>query len=171
MSTVDEFTDEFTEANETSPSPQSAARRILIITCMDARILPTPTAAFGLPVGSAFTVRNAGVERDSEALRSVVIAQQRLTTREIRVLHHTDCGLETFDDNVLRTQLIRNPPKPGVVIRSTVQSMSFLPFKDQRQTVRDDVAFLREHPLVLAGTVITGWIYNVQSGRIERVLD
>jgi len=166
MSTADEFT----EVNETSASQQLAARAILIITCMDARILPTPTAAFGLPEGIAFTVRNAG-GRASEALRSVVIAQQLLSTREIRVLHHTDCGLEKFKDDTLRTQLIRSPPKPNVAIRSTVQNISFLPFQNQRQTVRDDVAFLKEHPLVLAGTRITGWIYNVQSRRIEEVLD
>jgi carbonic anhydrase len=85
--------------------------------------------------------------------------------------NQNDCGLEKFQDDGLRNELIKNPPKPGVAIKATLQGISFLPFKDPSETVRDDVAFLREHPLVVAGTKISGWIYKVESRKVEEVLD
>ncbi|KAF9520622.1 hypothetical protein BS47DRAFT_1335807 [Hydnum rufescens UP504] len=165
MSTADEPT----EVKETSFPLDTAAREILVLSCMDPRILPSPARVLGLPAGAAFTVRNAG-GRAAEAIRSIVVAQQLLTVKEIRVLHHTDCGLTKFRDDDLRAKLIADPPKPDVPITAAVQSLSFLAFDDLKQSVLDDVAFLKEHPLVLAKSKVSGWIYDVYTGETTRVI-
>jgi carbonic anhydrase len=75
-----------------------------------------------------------------------------------------------FRDEDLRAKLIADPPKPNVPITAAVQSVSFLPFDDLKQSVLDDVAFLKEHPLVLAKSKLSGWIYNVHTGETTRVI-
>ncbi|KAF8334127.1 carbonic anhydrase [Cantharellus anzutake] len=154
-------------ASDRKGLPLPPARKVLVLTCMDARI--HPAQSLGLKEGDAHVVRNAG-GRASDALRSIVISQQLLGTKEIVVLHHTDCGMLTFQDNSLRDKLKENPPKPNAPIASTVESIAFLAFSNLDQSVKDDVSFLKEHPLVLPETVITGWIHDVKDGSIKQVV-
>ncbi|KAG8925691.1 hypothetical protein FRC01_009826 [Tulasnella sp. 417] len=145
------------------------ARKVVIITCMDARI--DPAASLGLKEGDAHVIRNAG-GRAQEALRSVIISQQLLGTREVVLFHHTDCGMLTFKDDVLRAKL-KESVKADVrdAVGPTVDQISFLPFPDLEQSIKEDVAYLKGSPLLLEETKskITGWIYDVYSGKVTQV--
>ncbi|KAK7425148.1 hypothetical protein QQX98_000062 [Neonectria punicea] len=138
------------------PSPPS--RKVLVVTCMDARL--DPAKALGLELGDAHVIRNAG-GRAVEAMRSILISQQLLGTREIIVLHHTGCGMQKFSDSEFRTKVRKE-------LNEDVDHMSFLPFNDLRQSVLDDVQLLKKSPLVL-NVPISGYIYDVKTGLIEQV--
>jgi len=140
------------------------SRKVIVLTCMDARI--DPAASLGIKEGEAHIIRNAG-GRASDALRSVVISQQLLGTREIVVFHHTDCGMLTFSDDALRNKL-----KDGAsaAIVPLVDSFAFLPFGNLEESVKEDVAYLKANPLVLPSTPISGWIYDVHSGKVTQVV-
>ncbi|KAJ6780565.1 hypothetical protein PWT90_11056 [Aphanocladium album] len=125
---------------------------------MDARI--DPAKALGLAEGDAHVIRNAG-GRASEALRSVLISQQLLGTREIVLIHHTDCGMLTFTDEVLRNKVKEE-------LKENVDHVSFLPFPDLKESVVEDVALLKKSGLVL-DVPITGYIYDVKTGAINKV--
>jgi len=105
-------------------------------------------------------IRNAG-GRAEDALRSVVISQQLLGTREIVVIHHTDCGMLTFSDDSIRTKIRKE-------LDANADHIAFLPFSDIKQSVLDDIKILKENPLVL-DVPITGYIYDVTTGKIEKV--
>jgi len=146
---------------------QLPARKVVVVTCMDPRLLPAQ--ALGLVEGDAFIVRNAG-GRAAEALRSILVAQQVIGAKDIAVFHHTDCGMLKFKDYHLREKLKANPPKKNVSVSSAVESISFLTFDDLEQSVRDDVSFLKEHPLIFEDSKITGWIYDVKDGKIRQIV-
>ncbi|KAJ5460427.1 uncharacterized protein N7458_001979 [Penicillium daleae] len=133
-------------------------RKVAVVACMDARL--DTARALGLEEGDAHVIRNAG-GRASDALRSIVISQQLLGTREIVVVHHTDCGMLTFSDEVIRSK-IRSE------IKQDADHIAFLPFGDLEQSVLDDIQILKESPLVL-DVPITGYIYEVESGKIVKV--
>jgi len=105
--------------------PMPPRRRVAIVTCMDARILPS--RILGLDVGDAHVIRNAG-GRAAEAVRSLVISQQLLGTREVAVIHHTDCGMLTFTNEALRA---RTRSELGIE-----SELDFLPFSSVEQSVR-----------------------------------
>ena len=136
------------------------ARRVAILTCMDARL--DPAKFLGLEEGDAHVVRNAGGRATADALRSLIISQQLLGTREIVVIHHTDCGMLTFTDDRLRRQLRERFGVPA-------DDWAFLPFTDLAQSVRDDIAVIRRSPFILPETTITGFIYDVRTGRLSQV--
>lgn len=135
------------------------ARKVTVVTCMDARL--DPAKALGLQEGDAHVIRNAG-GRLADGLRSVIISQRLLGTREIVLIHHTDCGMLTFSDEDLRDQLKSETGK-------NTDYIAFLPFGDVKQSVIDDVNFLKESPLVL-DVPISGYIYHVHSGALEKVV-
>ncbi|KAH9912250.1 carbonic anhydrase [Epithele typhae] len=126
--------------------PLPPSKKLLIVTCMDARI--NVYAELGIREGEAHIVRNAGGVA-KEALRSIIISQRLLGTREIAVFHHTGCGMLTFDTAGLREQ--------------AVDEFEFL-------DVESDVKFLQEHPLVLPETKVTGWVYEVETGKIRQIV-
>ncbi len=140
--------------------PMPPARRLAVLTCMDARI--DPAKALGLAAGDAHVVRNAGGRASDDALRSLVISQQLLGTREVIVLHHTDCGMLTFTNDQLSDKLRE---AFGVDTAGT----DFLPFADLEQSVRDDVAAIRASPLVPDDVAVRGFVYDVRSGRLREV--
>lgn len=135
------------------------ARKVVVVTCMDARL--DPAKALGLKEGDAHVIRNAG-GRLAEGLRSVIISQRLLGTREVVVIHHTDCGMSTFSDDDLRSQLRKETGK-------NTDYIAFHPFSDLKQSVIDDVNFLKENELVL-DVPISGYIYDVSTGGIEKVV-
>ena len=97
-----------------------------------------------------------------DALRSIIISQQLLATREIAVFHHTDCGMRTFKNEAFQRDLTQEYPNA----RQEIESIDFLPFLDTEESVKNDVKFLKEHPLVLDESTITGWIYDVKTGKV-----
>jgi carbonic anhydrase len=158
--------DELVEANRTfarsfteGELPMPPKRRVAVVTCMDARILPAEI--LGLQFGDAHVIRNAG-GRAREALRSLVISQQLLGTREVAVIHHTDCGMLTFTNQSLRDKVKQE-------LHADASHIDFLPFSDVEQSVLDDVTFLLGSPLIPDAVPIRGFIYDVRSGRLTEV--
>jgi carbonic anhydrase len=163
MSVIDELfqaNEHFANAlGEVESPPLPPARRVAILTCMDARIVPA--RIFGLEEGDAHVIRNAG-GLAQEGLRSLVISQRLLGTNAIAVIHHTDCGMLTF----------KNEDVYGKVrddLGADASDIDFMPFGDLEQSVRDDVTFLKESPLIADDTEIRGFVYDVQTRRLGEV--
>jgi carbonic anhydrase len=139
--------------------PMPPGRKFAVVACMDARL--DPAKALGLEEGDAHVIRNAG-GRAADALRSLVISQRLLGTNTVIVVHHTDCGMQTFDNQMLH----------GIVreqLGADASGIDFLPFSDLEQSVRDDVALIRNSPLIPDEIAVTGFIYDVKTGRIHQV--
>lgn len=155
---------EFLKANEAHAStfqkghlPMPPGRRVAVVTCMDARL--DPARFLGLEEGDAHVVRNAGGRVSEDAIRSLVISQQLLGTNTVVVIHHTDCGMLTFSNADLRTKLKQE-------LNADADHIDFLPFKNLEQSVRDDVATIKSSPLIPKGVEVSGFIYDVRSGRL-----
>ena len=131
---------------------------------MDARI--DPAAAFGIDLGDAHVVRNAGAHA-RDAFRSIIISQQLLGTREVIVVKHTGCGMLTFSNQDAHG-LVRENLGPRAV--AEIGNLDFLPFSDLEAAVRDDVEYLKKSAAVPEGTPITGWVYEVESGKVRQVV-
>ena len=158
--------------------PMPPGRRFAILTCMDARLDPAKFA--GLAEGDAHVIRNAGGRASDDAIRSLVISYKLLGTREWFVVHHTDCGMETFTDEVMRGLLAssletatigkdgwRDVGKgPG---SSEGRYIDWLTIADNARSVVEDVARIRNHPLVNKSIPVHGYIYDVRSGRLVEV--
>jgi carbonic anhydrase len=158
--------------------PLPPGRRFAILTCMDARIDPAKLA--GLSEGDAHVIRNAGGRASDDALRSLVISYKLLGTREWFVIHHTDCGMELFTDEIMRDLLSKSLETASVDAsgwRDTGEGpgsshgefIDWLTIKDQPASVVTDVERIRNHPLVPRGIAIYGYIYDVRSGRLVEV--
>src|SRR6266699_4463011 len=155
---------EFQKANDAYASsfskgnlPMPPARHVAVLTCMDARLLPS--RFLGLEEGDAHVIRNAGGRASDDAIRSLAISQQLLGTNEVVVIHHTDCGMLTFSNEDLRKKL-----KPE--LNADAEHIDFLPFKDLEQSVRDDVATIRNSPFIPKNIEVSGFIYDVRSGKL-----
>jgi carbonic anhydrase len=162
MSTIDELV----KANEAYAAnfdrgdlPLPPARGIAIVTCMDARILPS--RALGLEEGDAHVIRNAG-GRARDALRSLIISQRLLGTREVVVIHHTDCGMLTFSNRDLRQKVQED-------LGQDTGEFDFLPFKHLDDSVREDIEFLQATQLLDPETLIRGFVYDVKTGKLREV--
>ncbi|KAI0080026.1 carbonic anhydrase [Panus rudis PR-1116 ss-1] len=150
---------------EKAKLPLPPAKKLAIVTCMDARI--NVYAELGINEGDAHIIRNAGGSA-KDALRSIIISQRLLGTREIAVFHHTGCGMLTFNTPQLR-QLVKesDPSNPSL---NAVDQIDFLEFSELEQSVKEDVEYLRNNPLVLKETVVTGWVYDVETGKIRKIV-
>ncbi|MGQ5702014.1 beta-class carbonic anhydrase [Sandaracinobacteroides sp. A072] len=151
------------------------ARGFAILTCMDARLDPAKYA--GLAEGDAHVIRNAGGRASDDAIRSLVISHKLLGTREWFVIHHTDCGMELFDGPTIATLLETSRATASFDGKSWANQQSeggsregwhvaWLNFKDLAQSVRDDVARIRNHPLTPDDIPVHGFIYDVKSGQL-----
>lgn len=134
------------------------------MTCIDARI--DSHAAFGIGLGDAHVVRNAGASA-RDALRSVVISQLLMGTREVLVVKHAGCGMLTFTGDAARAMLRE---QRGEAAAAEIAGLDLLEFADLEQAVRDDVAFLKGNAAVLDDIPITGWVYEVETGRVRQVV-
>jgi carbonic anhydrase len=154
------------------------SRRFAILTCMDARLDPAKYA--GLAEGDAHIIRNAGGRASDDAIRSLVISYKLLGTREFFVIHHTDCGMQFFSNEIMRQLLAssletaeRTPNGFRDVGRGPGsregEYIDWLTIKDQQQSVIDDVERIRNHPLVPNSIPVHGLIYDVRSGRLIEV--
>jgi len=158
--------------------PMPPGRRFAILTCMDARLDPAKFA--GLSEGDAHVIRNAGGRASDDAIRSLVISYKLLGTREWFVIHHTDCGMETFTDEIMRGLLASSLKTASVDASGWHDSgegpgsregdyIDWLTIKDQAESVTSDVRRIRNHPLVSGSIPIYGYIYDVRSGKLIEV--
>lgn len=130
---------------------------------MDARI--DPAAAFNIPLGAAHVIRNAGASA-RDAFRSLVISQQLLGTTEVLVVKHTGCGMLTFDNEAARAIVKKNK---GDAAAKEVEDLDFLAFPELEEKVKEDVDWLKTRA-VEDGVKVTGWIYEVETGRVRKVV-
>jgi len=154
------------------------ARRFAILTCMDARLDPARFA--GLSEGEAHVIRNAGGRASDDAIRSLVISYKLLGTREWFVIHHTDCGMLAFTNEIMRSLLEHSLETaqleggkwkdvgrgPGSV---EGQFIEWLTIRDQASSVVADVERIKAHPLVPKHIPVYGYIYDVGTGRLIEV--
>jgi len=154
------------------------ARSFAILTCMDARLDPAKYA--GLAEGDAHVIRNAGGRASDDAIRSLVISYKLLGTREFFVIHHTDCGMEFFSNDVIRGLLASSLETAELTANGfrdvgrgpgsrAGEYIEWLTIANQKQAVIDDVERIRNHPLVPKSIPIYGFIYDVHSGRLIEV--
>lgn len=145
-----------------NPGPPPTAR-IAIVTCMDARI--SPFEMFNLSLGEAHVIRVGG-GRAPDALRSLIASEHVLGTNEIMIVHHTDCGFSKAPNEDAARLEVRES-----LGGTSVDWMSFMLLKsDMKDSVRDDVRFLKESPYIKKGAVISGWIYDTVKGTVEEVV-
>jgi carbonic anhydrase len=161
-----------------SELPLPPARRFAILTCMDARLDPAKYA--GLAEGDAHVIRNAGGRASDDAIRSLVISHKLLGTQEWFVIHHTDCGMMLFSDDVMAGLLEQSLDTADFTNGRWVDRghgpgscdghyIKWLTFADLKQSVIDDVRRIREHPLVPRYIPIHGYYYDVKTGRLVEV--
>lgn len=154
------------------------ARRFAILTCMDARLDPAKYA--GLAEGDAHVIRNAGGRASDDAIRSLVISYKLLGTAEWFVIHHTDCGMEFFTNDVMSGLLASSLETaqlgaggftdigkgPG---STEGRYINWLTIANADESVVEDVLRIRNHPLVPSNIPIYGYIYDVRSGRLVEI--
>jgi carbonic anhydrase len=146
-------------APEQSALPRAPARKLAVLACMDARI--DPNKLLGLNDGDAHVIRNAGGVVSDDAVRSLAISQNLLGTEEIVLIHHTDCGLlNVTDDEVAAKLEAETGQKPDWPIHA---------FDDLEQNVRTSIAKLEQSPFVPHTDRITGYVYEVETGRLREV--
>lgn len=150
------YADRYSTGDLSSPP----ARRVAVLTCMDARLLPH--RFLGLAEGDAHVIANAGGRASDDALRSLILSYKLLGTREILVIHHTDCGMQTFDNEQIHEALRRDTG-------ADASAIDFLPFRDLDQSVRDDVRTIRDSPLIPDEIPVRGYVFDVRTGRLREI--
>ena len=154
------------------------ARGFAILTCMDARLDPAKYA--GLSEGDAHVIRNAGGRASDDAIRSLVISYKLLGNKEWFVIHHSNCGMEFFTDEVIRGLLANSLETAALGAEgffevgtgpgsAEAKYIDWLTISDQAQSVTEDVARIKAHPLVPKGIPVYGYIYDVTTGRLIEV--
>ena len=152
---------EFQQSFRDGDKPTPPARKVAIVTCMDARI--HPEKALGLEIGDAHMIRNAGGRASDDALRSLVISSRLLGTTEFAVIHHTECGMLTFTNDDLHAKL---HDETG----TEASHIDFLTFSDLEQSVRDDVSAILASPFIDDSIAVSGYIYDVKTGAVTQVV-
>lgn len=130
---------------------------------MDARIIPSE--AFGIAIGDAHVIRNAGGSA-RDALRSILISQQLLGTKEILLVKHTGCGMLTFSNEDAHKLVAE---KLGGTAAAEIATLDFLPFAHLDLAVREDLAFLKKQAAVPEDVKISGWVYEVETGKVRQI--
>ncbi len=162
MSVTDELlrnNEEYAEAFDKGDLPIPPAKNIAIVTCMDARL--SPYVMLGLEEGDAHVIRNAGGVITNDEIRSLMISQRLLGTREIMLIHHTDCGMLTFEDDEVKGQIQEEVGiKPDFALES---------FSDLEEDVRQSVARVQASPFIPHKESVRGFVYEVETGRLREV--
>lgn len=163
---------------EKASLPMPPGRKIAVLTCMDARLDPAKYA--GLAEGDAHVIRNAGGRASDDAIRSLVISHKLLGTNEWLVIHHTDCGMETFTNEII-TGLLKESLETATIDQNGWRNLNnnggssegryvnWLSVTNQEESVLEDVTRIRNHPLVSKSVSIYGFIFNVNSGQLIEV--
>ena len=158
--------------------PLPPGRHFTVLTCMDARLDPAKYA--GLSEGDAHVIRNAGGRASDDAIRSLVISYKLLGTKEFFIVHHTDCGMVLFNNQIMG-DLLSKSLEQAVVDENGWRDVGqgpgspegakidWLTFTDDRQAVIDDVKKVRNHPLVPKNIPVYGYLYDVRTGKLEEI--
>ena len=159
-------TDELLRNNERYASgfekaelPIPPAKRVAVVACMDARL--DVHKILGLEEGDAHVIRNAGGVITDDEIRSLTISQRLLGTREIILIHHTDCGMLTFSDDELKAQIHEDV---GLKPHFSMES-----FSDLEEDVRQSIARIQASPFVPHKESVRGFIYEVETGKLREV--
>jgi carbonic anhydrase len=162
MSQTDELlknNEAYAEKFDKGGLPLPPARKVAVVACMDARL--NPSYLLGLEEGDAHVIRNAGGVITDDEIRSLAISQRLLGTEEIILIHHTDCGMLTFQDDEFRRQI---QDETGIKPPWTAES-----FADLEEDVRQSKARIEASPFVPRKESIRGFIYDVDTGRLQEV--
>ncbi|KAJ7592568.1 carbonic anhydrase [Mycena floridula] len=139
----------------------------IIVTCMDPRV--DPYTQFGANILKNGVIQNGG-GRTKDALRSIITVQQ-LGVRNVAVIHHTDCKLTHFSNEKLRAAVKKAHPGDEAATTKAVEEIDVMAFSgDIDDSVREDVEFLRSHPLILKETTVTGWTLDLETGKVHKVV-
>ncbi|MBX6389667.1 MAG: carbonic anhydrase [Frankia sp.] len=154
------FADRRARGGRAEALPAPPALRVAVLACMDARL--DVAAVLGLPEGAAHVIRNAGGVVTDDAIRSLAISQHELGTREIVVIQHTGCGMQTITDDGFRDRLQqRTGSRPGWPVGA---------FRDLDESVRAATRELAESPFLRLSTSIRGFVYDVATGALREVV-
>ena len=162
MSNTDELVannEKYAETFDKRDLPLPPARKLAIVACMDARV--SPYALLGLKEGDAHVIRNAGGVVTDDEIRSLAISQRLLGTEEIMVIHHTDCGMLTFNDDDFKAQI-----EQDTGIKPTWAAEAF---SDLDQDVRQSIARINASPFIPRKDSVRGFVYEVETGRLREV--
>ena len=163
MSSVDkllEYNARYAESFGKGESLHAApALRLAVVACMDPRL--DVYRVLGLEEGDAHVIRNAGGVVSDDAIRSLIISQRFLGTREIMLIHHTDCGMMTFRDDAAKDEIeVETGLRPSFALES---------FRDLEQAVRQSIARIKASPFVPSKDQVRGFIYDYETGRLNEV--
>ena len=139
--------------------PMPPAKKVAVVACMDARLIPT--RILGLGEGDAHVIRNAGGVVTDDEIRSLAISQRLLGTREVVLIHHTDCGMLTFGDDEFRRQVQQDT---GIKPEWAAEA-----FDDLEDDVRQSVARIKASPFIPHKESVRGFVYDVKSGSLTEV--
>jgi len=162
MDTIDELLGnnrEFAEPLADRHLDVQPSRRLAIVTCMDSRL--DVFAALGLGDGEAHVLRNAGGVVSDDVIRSLAISQRRLGTREVMLIHHTDCGLEKLSDEGFKVEL---EEATGIVPEFPIEA-----FDSVEESVRESIARVRRSPFIPHRDAVRGFVYDVDTHRLREV--
>jgi carbonic anhydrase len=162
MSATDELLENncaYAERFDKAGLPIPPARKLAVVTCMDARL--SPYVMLGLEEGEAHIIRNAGGVVTDDEIRSLAISQRLLGTEEIMVIHHTECGMLTFTDDEFRRQI---QEETGVKPQWAAEA-----FSDLDDDVRQSVARIHASPFIPRKESVRGFVYEVETGRLREV--
>jgi carbonic anhydrase len=149
----------YAESFEKGDLPLPPARGVAVVACMDARL--DVHKILGLEEGDAHVIRNAGGVITDDEIRSLTISQRLLGTREIILIHHTDCGMLTFSDDELKAQIHE---EVGMKPHFSMES-----FSDLEEDVRQSMARIQASPFIPHNDSVRGFIYEVETGRLREV--
>jgi carbonic anhydrase len=162
MSTTDELlknNERYANSFDKGELPMPPAKQIAIVTCMDARL--SPYVMLGLSEGDAHVIRNAGGVITDDEIRSLMISQRLLETREVMLIHHTDCGMLTFSDEELREQIQQ---EVGIKPHFPLET-----FADLEEDVRQSIKRIEASPFIPHKDSVRGFIYEVENGHLREV--
>ena len=162
MSVIDEFlanNETYAETFTKGALPMPPAKQIAIVVCMDARL--ETGALLRLAEGDAHVIRNAGGVVTDDVIRSLTISQRLLGTREIMLIHHTDCGMLTFKDDDLKQQIL---DETGLKPQFAMEA-----FDDLDADVRQSMARVKASPYIPHKDQVRGFVYVVESGQLREV--
>ncbi len=139
--------------------PMPPSRKVAIVACMDARL--NVYGALGLQEGEAHVIRNAGGVVTDDVIRSLLISQRLLGTNEIVLVHHTDCGMLTFADDQVKSEVARDVGiRPPFALEA---------FGDPAEDVRQSIARIKASPFLADRDRVRGFVFDVKSGRLDEV--
>lgn len=154
-----EYSKDFGEKSELGAPPK---RRLAVLTCMDARL--EPLKFLGLELGDAHIIRNGGGRASEDAIRSFVASYTHLGTNEFIVIHHSECGFESFSQEEMGTLLKEK------FHTSEGEFVNWLTISDRIESIKNDVMHIRNHPLISKEIKIYGYLFDTKTGELQEVI-